>query len=247
MTDARRRLALALPIIAIASVIIAILTTPIVRGPEFHRYADQRAWLGIPNAGDVVSNLAFLIVAGWSAMQLGSRGTRPSCVAWAACAGVATIGVGSGVYHAAPSDATLAWDWGPIVVTLAVITSAVIHDRLGRRWGLIAIIVAPLAAAGSVIWWLASGGTAGGNMMPYVAMQATGVALPPALALAAPGMIPARPILLGVAGFAVARVLASHDQALLSALGISGHSLKHLLAAFAAACVLHAILAPSSD
>jgi hypothetical protein len=29
-----------------------------------HEFADSRAWLGIPNAGDVLSNAAFAVVGG---------------------------------------------------------------------------------------------------------------------------------------------------------------------------------------
>jgi hypothetical protein len=243
--NVRRSLAWAAVTAAVAGVVVAIVAGPIVRGGEFHRYADDRGWLGIPNAGDVLSNLAFVVVAAWSALQLRLRGARIAPrLAWAACAGVAAIGVGSAVYHAAPGDATLVFDWGPIVVTLALITSAVIVDRIGARAGAFAAVVAPLAAAGAVAWWWASGGTAGGDMAPYVAIQAVGIALPPILAIATPGAIELRDLLCAVAGFALARLLASYDADALDAIGISGHSLKHVAAAIAAGFALRALTAP---
>jgi hypothetical protein len=217
---------------AIAIVVIAFATS-VVRGPEFHRYADARTWLGIPHAGDVLSNLAFVIVA---ALYL-----PRNAYAWAVRAGVAAIGVGSAVYHLSPGDLLLAGDWGPIAITLALLSAAVIDDRLGRRAGRIALVIGPVLAVGSVAWWLASGGTAGGNMAPYVAVQAAGIALPPLVALVAPGRIPVRLLLLGVLCFALARIAAAYDRALLEAIGISGHSVKHLVAALAAACALRAL------
>ena len=222
-------------VLAAVAIVVVALTTAITRGPEFHHYADTRTWLGIPNAGDVLSNVAFLIVA--------ARGLRLAYVPFgsAVCAGIAMIGLGSALYHVAPSDVLLAFDWVPIALTLGVLSAAVIHDRGGP--GRVAFVLAPVFAIGSVAWWLATGGTRhGGNMAPYVAVQAAGIALPPLVALIAPGTISVRWLFAGVLGFAVARGLASYDRALLDAIGISGHSLKHLAAAQAAACALRALM-----
>jgi hypothetical protein len=38
---------------------------PIPQPPSYHNFADQRAWLGIPNFGNVASNLAFAVVGVW--------------------------------------------------------------------------------------------------------------------------------------------------------------------------------------
>jgi hypothetical protein len=80
-------------------------------------------------------------------------------------------------------------------------------------------------------------------MTPYIAVQALGVALPALVATLAPGTIRATWLLAALLAFVLARLLASHDTALLDAIGISGHSLKHVAAAGAAALALHAISA----
>jgi hypothetical protein len=211
---------------AIAILIIALAVT-ITRGPEFHHYADTRTWLGIPNAGDVLSNAMFLVVALWS--------THPARL------GVAAIALGSGVYHAVPSDTTLAFDWLPIVLTLAIVNAVVIGDRAGARAGRHASILGPAFAIAAVAWWVASGGTHGGNMAPYVAVQAVGIALPAVLVATTPGSIRLRFLLVGLIAFAIARLCASYDRALLDAIGVSGHSLKHVVAALAAGCALRAL------
>ncbi|MDQ3335431.1 MAG: hypothetical protein M4D80_09720 [Myxococcota bacterium] len=218
---------------AIAIVIVA-LTVELVRGPEFHRYADTRTWLGIPHAGDVLSNLAFLLVA--------ARGLRHTYAPMgrAVCAGIAAIGVGSAGYHIAPSDLTLAFDWAPIALTLGMLSAAVIHDRGGP--GRLAALVVPVFAIGSVTWWIVTGGTHGGNMAPYVAVQAACVALPPLVAVVAPGSVRTGWLLAALAGFALARLCGAYDRVLLDAIGISGHSLKHIAAAQAAACALRALM-----
>lgn len=228
----------------LALVVIAIVwaTSSITRPPEFHHYADQRTWLGLPHVGDVVSNLAFVIVAlraSWPGVP-GTTGVR---------LGIAAIGIGSAAYHVAPGDTLLAFDWAPIAVTLSLLAATVIRDRAGESAGRIAFVVAPALAIGSVSWWLATGGTHGGNMAPYVAVQATGIALPPLVALVAPGQVRVGWLLAGVVGFLLARFAAANDRALLDAIGCSGHSLKHLLAAAAAGCALRALAsaAPQRD
>jgi hypothetical protein len=219
--------------------IAAMLAPPLRRGPGFHDYADQRAWLGLPHAGDVLSNLPFVLV-GVLGLARGRRG-----FAALPCAGFVLIGLGSGAYHVAPGDAALAFDWLPIVLTLAWLAGAVIADRQDPRLG-VAVAAAGSAAAiaGVLVWW-AGGGTTppGGDMRWYVTTQALGVAL-----VAAAAILPARPgaafdrrwLLAGVTGFLAARALSSSDQCLLDAIGVSGHSLKHLVLGAAAACVLRA-------
>jgi hypothetical protein len=48
--------------VAIVIAISAMLLPPIPQPMAYHNFADQRAWLGIPNFGDVVSNIPFAIV-----------------------------------------------------------------------------------------------------------------------------------------------------------------------------------------
>jgi hypothetical protein len=215
-------------------IVAAGFAVDIVRGPDFHHYADTRTWLGIPNAGDVLSNVAFVLVA--------AAGARRTYVPLGAvvCAGIAAVGCGSALYHVAPSDTLLAFDWAPIVVTLAALTAAVVEDRGGP--GRATLAIGGALAAGSVAWWIATGGTHGGNMAPYVAVQGTGIVLPLAIAACWPGKIRIGWLVAGVAGFALARVFARYDRALFDAIGISGHSLKHVAAAQAAACALRGLL-----
>jgi hypothetical protein len=220
--------------IAIGGAAIAVVAFgPITRGPGFHGYVDQRTWLGIPHVGDVLSNLAFFVAGIYFARVPAAR---------TAAAGVIAIGIGSGAYHWAPSDETLAFDWGPIVITLSLVLAAVVEDRLGARAGRVAYALGPAAAIASVIAWYASGGTTGhGNMAPYVAVQAIGIALAPVIALIAPGEIRARWLLAAVAGFALARLLTASDGWFYDAIGISGHSIKHVAMAAAAALALRGL------
>jgi hypothetical protein len=211
---------------------------PITRGPAFHHYADTRSWLGVPNTLDVVSNVAFVIVALW-------MWRRTTGLARLACAGTAAIGIGSAIYHWAPSDTTLALDWAPIATTLMWVLATVVEDRGGP--GRAFAVAGAIAAIGSVVWWLATGGTDGGDMTAYVVVQGAGVALPPLVALFRQGRAPALRLVLALGLFGVARMCAAHDTQLLETIRVSGHTLKHVIAALAAAVGLSAFMFPSSS
>ena len=245
----RRHAAGAIVIAAIAAAIVGpIQLGPVVRGSGFHVYADLRAWQGLWNAADVLSNVGFLVVAA-AFIPLG-RDQRASSARFttAVALGVAAIGIGSAAYHTAPSDTLLALDWAPIVVTLALLAAAVLDDRLGRRAGTAAVILGPLAAIGAVAWWYAGGGTTGGgDMAPYGAVQLLGIALPVVVAIVAPGRIPAGPLVAAAGCFGLARLLTAKDALLFESLGISGHSLKHLAMAVAAGFALRALRMPRAS
>jgi hypothetical protein len=246
---------LAVVALVAAAALAAVLAPAITRTPAFHRYADQRAWLGIPHAGDVLSNLPFILVG---AIGLGlaipiarTRRTPHTPLAIALFLAVTAVGLGSGVYHVDPTDARLAFDWAPIVLTLSFLAALVVSDRIDARAGTIAAVALPVVAIATVAVWYSGGGTgsatsAPGDMRWYVITQATLVAI---VALAA--LLPPTPrspaalhrgwILLGVAGFLAARGFASIDHALLDAVGVSGHSAKHVLLGLAAACLVPSV------
>jgi len=51
-----------LAIVAIGSIALMLASPPIGQDPQYHEFADQRAFFGIPNFWDVVSNIPFLLV-----------------------------------------------------------------------------------------------------------------------------------------------------------------------------------------
>ncbi|HUQ04661.1 MAG TPA: hypothetical protein VM261_19305 [Kofleriaceae bacterium] len=241
-----------------AAGIAAVLAPAVTRGPTFHLYADRRAWVGIPNAGDVLSNLPFIAAGAWGLVR--ARRARNAGLAVAVFLAVVGVGFGSGAYHVAPSDAALVFDWAPIVLALAFLAALVVADRLDPRAGRIAAVAFPIVALASVAAWYAGGGTGAtsgattsaatvtdaGDMRWYVITQATLVAvvalgaLAPA-APAAPATLHRGWILLGVAGFVAARGLHAVDRALLDAVGVSGHSAKHVLLGLSAACLVPSV------
>ena len=70
---------LSLLIIVIIGLAVAVaLLPPIPQDPAYHHFADQRSFLGVPNAADVGSNL-FILAAGLTGLARLWRGGRDSC------------------------------------------------------------------------------------------------------------------------------------------------------------------------
>jgi hypothetical protein len=146
--------------------------------------------------------------------------------------------LGSAWYHLEPNDATLVWDRLPIALGFSGLIAGVLADR-APHWSPALTPAFAVTACGTVLYWAASG-----NLLPYLLVQAVfiGVALA-ATATVASVYTHARWIYPAAALYALALVAERYDHALQQALGgiISGHTLKHLIAA-AAIAVIYAML-----
>ena len=75
-------------------------------------------------------------------------------------------------------------------------------------------------------------GAGQGNLLPYLVVQAGAVAAVPLLLVGRPREArPRAPWLAALALYVVAKALEDHDRAVFLAVGVSGHTLKHLVAA----------------
>lgn len=210
---------------------------------SYHDFADQRAWLGIPHALNVVSNLPFLVIGLLGCRLFADSRLAPSPLSarapWLVMfIGVALTAVGSTLYHLDPSDATLVWDRVPMALGFAGLVAGTLADRAPSA---AAPILAALVAVGlaSVIAWATYG-----NLIPYLAMQSSFIAA--AMAATATIRSPwprARWLYGAVALYAAAIVSERLDRPIDTVLdGVaSGHTLKHLLAA-ASAYVIYRML-----
>ena len=68
--------------IFIASLALMLVQSPFGQDQEYHNFADHRAFLGIPNFGDVVSNLAFIIAGLYGLKVCFSKQLGPMQMAW---------------------------------------------------------------------------------------------------------------------------------------------------------------------
>lgn len=201
--------------------------------PAYHRFADGRRWLGVPNAADSLSNLAFLLAGSWGLIRwrAGRFAAWPapmSAFAGVFLAGLVLTGLGSFWYHLAPDDARLAWDRHGMVIAFAGVLGMAAGQKIERRAGAVlgalALVLGPL----SVAWWQWTG-----NVAPYGVVQFGGLALVVWMLFLRGGRAgPNWAALIGA--YALAKVFEMQDGEvfLLSGGLVSGHTLKH----FAAAC-----------
>jgi len=235
-----RRIAVVLGLLA-AGVIGLSLVPPIPQDPAYHRLADARTFLGIPNALNVLSNVSFVLVGalGAWAVRLGGgarfvdgRERWPWMVFFA---GLLLTGFGSAYYHLEPNSHRLMWDRLPLAGALMGLFAAVIAERIRVRTGI--ALLAPLVAVGlgSVLWWHAGEARGHGDLRAYALVQFYPlVAVPLMLYLFEPRYTLSGAVMATVAVYGLAKVFELLDGPIL-AMGsvVSGHTLKHLTAGVA--------------
>lgn len=247
MTEPRAPLGLRL-LLAVAVLLGAALWLhgPIAQWDDYHAFADTRAWLGIPNAADVLSNLPFAAVGLWALLAFRHRepasATRPAWIALGAA--LLATAAGSAWYHWAPSDGPLVADRIPIAWACTAIVSALLAERGHRGFVAPGALAAGAAAAvGAVLYWHATG-----DLRLYLFLQALPLLLVPALLLARirpvePGGLPDAAWWQVLGCYLAAKIMEGLDARVLEAFGVvSGHTLKHLLAALGAALLVRAAI-----
>jgi hypothetical protein len=219
-------------------VALALVLLPSVAQPQgYHRFADARAWLGVANFLNVASNLALLwvAVAGFAVLRdVPQRMARlPYLLFFLALAATA---FGSAWYHLVPDDARLFWDRLPITVCFAALLSAVIAERLSLAAGVLLLVPLAATGAGAVWYWLYSEGQGAGNVLPYFAFQLYALLAILLLQRCCTSRFSRGSYLYRVVSLYGAALVAELLDRPLYALGeiVSGHTLKHLLAALAA-------------
>ena len=217
---------------AVAVVPLALLYSrpPIAQDPAYHALADTRAFLGVPNFCDVVSNVAFLLV-GAAGLRLCLAGAATGAVrSWFVFfLGVALVFLGSGWYHWSPDDASLVWDRLPITIAFMGFLSAVISEHAGLHFE--RALLAPAVATGraSVAWWAWTD-----DLRAYRWVQAAPLTCVLYVLLAYRGRYTHRLCLAAAfVAYALAKAAEFRDQEIyaLTSEVVSGHTLKHLLAA----------------
>src|SRR5208283_2863418 len=147
--------------------------------------------------------------------------------------GVALTCFGSAYYHLAPDNARLVWDRLPITLGFMSLLSALLMERVNLRAGLGALGPLLLLGVASVVQWYVSEMRGAGDLRLYLMVQFYTLLL----ILLILGLFPARYThgadLVAAMGFYVgAKLLEAADRAVFN-LGhfVSGHTLKHLVAA----------------
>ena len=204
---------------------------PIHQSLDYHRFADTRTLSGIANFWNVVSNLPFLLVGlmglAWAVKHMASI-ERETRAAWLVLfGGVALVGVGSSWYHLAPGSATLVWDRLPMTLAFMALFAIVLGEHIALRIARVSLYPLLLAGVASVLYWRSSD-----DLRPYALVQFLPVLLIPLILLLYPKK-GSGAVWIALACYVAAKLLEALDARIYDALGhaISGHSLKHVVAA----------------
>lgn len=220
MKPAVALLVILLAIAAVIGTFVALSLYP--QDPCYHRFADKRAFLGIPNFWNVVSNLPFFIVG---------------VLCWKRSKGFA-LGLivttfGSGFYHWIPNNASLYADRFGIVIAAMALVSLLVEEYAGG-YARISLVIGEVIGLGSLVIWYALG-----DLRLYGVVQV----FPALLIVALPLVFRPRNtghalLALVLVFYAIAKLCEVYDVEIYRLLYfVSGHTLKHIVAAVAAAAV----------
>jgi hypothetical protein len=239
----RREIALLAFVLLLA--VVACFAPALAQPPQPHEFADQRMLWGVPHALDVLSNLPFALlgiiglVTLHRARSVLTSGERACALLF--LAGLLCATAGSAWYHHAPDDVGLAIDRCGMSVAFAgllgLLAGSLVSERAGAA---VAALLMVLAPAGVLAWFTT------GNVLPWAVVQFGGM---PLLLLAAVRRPAAHALqvrwALVLLAYALAKWCETNDHAIFAATGelLSGHTMKHLLAAFAAWPVIAAVAA----
>jgi hypothetical protein len=229
----------------VLAIAITIATKRVSQSQAYFGFADQRTLLSIPNALNVLSNSVFALVGSVGLLGLASdwfpfRDARERWP-WAVFfAGVALTSVGSAWFHLGPNNDSLVWDRLPMAVGFMGLLAALVAERIDPSAGLRLLGPLVLAGVGSVFFWIATERAGVGDLRPYFLVQFYPLAcILLVLLLFPPSYTGTSGWVLGLAAYAAAKWAESADGAIFATLGlVSGHTVKHLLAAGGIAVLL---------
>lgn len=244
--ETRKRL---VPLVALALVAIAwaLASPPIAQDPAYHRFADARTLFGIPRFWNVVSNVPFTLVGlyGLHACRVARLGRPEDRWPWLAVAiGSVFVGLGSAYYHLAPSDTTLFWDRLPMTLAFMGLFSVAIVERIHHRAGLFLLLPFVVLGALSVEVWRRGALAGVGDLRFYALVQFYPMlALPLVLLLFPSRYDRAWALWATLALYVAAKLFEGLDAQVYTLLGhaMSGHAIKHVLAAAAVGVAFHAV------
>lgn len=197
---------------------------PTITQPEsYHAFADARRLFGVPNFWNVISNVPFALIGAMGLSRLHGITNR------FLFAGLLLTAFGSAFYHLAPDDARLVWDRLPMTLVFMSLLAGLIAQGRDGRWDLWILSFLLVCGMASVLWWNVTG-----ELRPYAVVQfGPGLVILPAFWRSTGSRY-----LGGAFGcYVLAKFAEFSDAAIYLVMPLSGHTLKHVLAALAAYCI----------
>ena len=229
----------------IALIITFIFVEPLPQDPEYHKFADSRAYWEIPNTFDVLSNIALAIVGLLGIIAALKKLRSPLFNAsifqyLIFFSGLFLTGFGSLYYHLSPTNQTLIWDRLPITILSIGFFCSVVSEMVSPKASLVLVGPMLLIGIGSVYYWHHTESLGRGDLRLYGIVQFLPLILIVLIFVMYKFPKNYLPYISGVLIFyALSRISEFLDRQIYDSLQfISGHTLKHLFAAAAACFIL---------
>ena len=230
-------------LLLLSSVIMALVimfVPPVSQDPAYHNFADQRYISGIPHFWNVVTNIPFILlgITGFFKIQKQEfPGILPDLFRayLTFFVGLVLTGLGSGYYHLDPSNSTLVGDRMAITISFMSFFVLIFGESISTKTA--SRLLAPLLLFGlaSVVYWNISEKIGTGDLRFYALVQFLPMLLIPLMLLFYGSCLSGRRWILAILlVYGAAKITEMYDHQIYELIGFSGHSLKHLIAAFGA-------------
>jgi hypothetical protein len=231
-TMLRYRREMVVGLLALGSFLVLLFMDPSPQDPAYHQFADLRTIWGIPNFFNVVTSLAFVAV-GLLGVVTG-RMDQPTQAPWSwrtLFGAVTLVGFGSAYYHWAPGNWTLVWDRLPMAAGFMALFVALLSENVDPKLETFLLFPMCLLAIFSVVYWHFTD-----DLRFYIWVQVSPLLGILVLFLLFRGRYTHQFYLIAALGlYILAKVVEVEDEPIYSMTRqtFSGHSLKHLLSAWA--------------
>lgn len=171
-----RRSSLVMLFALVAASLVGLLAWgPVELTRHSHGFADQRAWLGVPNAFNVLSHLLLIPFGlwGWQRVARLPAG-EPLRLVWALFFTAQLLAtLGGMAYHWAPSDQRYVWDQLPKSMACTFMACAFLAERINLSWASPpALLAASTANVLAGLWWIGTLGVHGsGDLRPLLWLE----------------------------------------------------------------------------
>ena len=146
--------------VTVLSLLFVFSLPPIPQALSYHHFADTKIINGIPNFCNVISNLLFSIIGIAGFIVLWQKWQTKCFLNWQEAfpfftlfLGVFLLGMGSAYYHCLPENATLVWDRIPITIAFMSLVSITIMERINLSIGFWFLFPLLALGVGSVWYW----------------------------------------------------------------------------------------------
>jgi len=227
----QKKLIILLSLFAV-SLLAVMLFGKIEQPQSYHNFADNRNFFGIPNFFDTISNLLFFVVGVTGSWFVFANVKREARYSWLTLfAGVTLVSFGSGYYHWNPNDTTLLWDRLPLNMGFMGLFSAVLTEFINPKLEKYILVPAVILGVLSVLYWHYAG-----DLRFYIWLQAVTILAITAVIFMYEGRFTLRRYLLyAFELYTLSKFVEFSDRTIYSVTNnlLSGHTLKHILAALA--------------